>query len=729
MSSIFDDFDDEDLDLDGYVDQVNNTRNRKRNRARQRKKDEKNEVGKAPPLTPELQEELNTYKHNFIEMHKHVFPDSTGVKPFGEVQQLSILRGQDVFHNGGRLLKLEPRGYAKTTRIANEALFAVLCGLQDYVLIVCSNVTKAQEILDSINTELQHNDKLLELFPATISCFRHLENNAQKGLYQSYDGDLTYIKSTMSGIRFPAIKDSTSSGKYIEIRPLTNLKGLFHKVKAGPDVGKVFRPTLVILDDPQTYADANSPAVVEGIVNEIKRSALRGGSHSRRVSAIMAITPVCHGDVAYHFEKNEHSWEIVRYKMLEKKPDQEELWLTTYAQIYTNYDRLVRGDRMRAALEARKYVEDNYELLHKGSEVTWEFAYGWNEDPQIEISPVQHAYNIIIDDGMKDFEFECQCNTEYGTYEEGETIHAQPEQIVSKVLPLPRGKVPQDTRELVAHIDVNKDILSYTVLCSPKQFRPHLIDYGTHPKQPARFSKRAILIPLKSVYQSTTDYREILYLATRDLIEMLANRAYVREDGVNMFVSMIGVDIRYEEDYIKRALKDSPFRSKVLPTWGLPVGPDDDLLHERRYPEGCRIYDNCVEKPNADRTMDYLNVDANFFKTEVHKAWNKEVGLKGSLTMFTPEHDNQHKVIADHCNVERPERTPGKKQARTRICWIAKSQQPDNEYFDNITACFALFTRQGITIKPTDEPKSQVVQHRTIDMSTYMNQQKGKKLL
>jgi hypothetical protein len=209
---------------------------------------------------------------------------------------------------------------------------------------------------------------------------------------------------------------------------------------------------------------------------------------------------------------------------------------------------------------------------------------------------------------------------------------------------------------------------------------------------------------------------------------MLANRSYTREDGVKNFISTIGVDIRYEEDYIKRALKDSPFRSKVLPTWGTPVGPDDELLHERRYPEGCRIYDNCVEKPNSDRTMDYLNVDANFFKTEVHKAFNKEIGLRGSLTVFKAEYDSQHKVIGEHCNTERPERSPGKKQARTRIVWIAKSHQPDNEFFDNLVSCFALLVRQGISIKPTNEPKAEVIQTRSINMNDFMNQQKGKKL-
>ena len=728
MSPAFDFFEEEyspeEIDGKAYQSQVANVGRRLRAK---KKNDTINEVGKAPPLDEAMLAKREMYKNDFIALHRDVFPESTGIKPFGTVQQNSIMFGQDIFKKGGRLLKLEPRGYAKTTRITNEALFAVLAGMQDYVVIVCSNVTKAMEVVDSMRTELMNNDALLELFPGPIACFRHLDNNPLRARFQTYDGYHTYIKYEVGTIRFPTIEHEPSAGKFIEIRPLTNLKGLNHKVKSGPDAGKVFRPTLVIFDDPQTHVEAKSPSSVASIVSMIKRDALKGGSQSRRVSAIMAITPVANGDVAFHFEKNEHSWNIVKYKMVEKFPDEHDLWMSEYAKIYTNYDRSIRGDRTRALLEARKYVEDNYERLHQGSEVSWEYAFGWDEDPQTEISALQHAYNIILDDGMEDFEYECQCNTDYGLYEEGETIHAKNETILTKTNTLPRKKVPQAAVKVVTHIDVNKDFLTYATIATGDPFHPYLINYGTHPKQPGLISKRNVGLPLRSVYPNIPDYREVLYLAVKDLLQTLAHQPYTREDGVQVYNSAIGIDVKFEEDFIVRACKDSALNNLVVPCWGIFVAPDEELIHERSYPEGSRVYLNCVEKPNRSRTLDYLNFDANYFKTEVHKAFNQTAGLRGSLTMFQPEWVDQHKVIADHCNAERPERMPGKKTNRTRIVWKEKGHQVDNEFLDNIAGCIALVTKLGIDIRPTQSTKPSL-QEKQLDMAEYMRSQKGKKL-
>ena len=712
------------IDGKSYQGQVKNFSRRARAR---KKTDSLNEVGKAPPPDEETLARREKYSNDFVALHQEVFPESTGLKPFGKVQQKSIYFGQDVFSKGGRLLKLEPRGYAKTTRITNESLYAVLAGMQDYVVIVCSNVTKAAEIIDSIRTELMNNDELLDLFPGPIACFRHLDHNPLRARFQTYDGQHTHIKYEMGTIRFPVIEGEPSSGKFIEIRPLTNLKGLNHKVKAGPDAGKVFRPTLVVFDDPQTHEQARSPTSVASIVSMIKRDALKGGSQQRRVSAIMAITPVINGDVAFHFEKAEYSWNIIKYKMIEKFPDEHDKWMSEYSKIYLNYDRTVRGDRTRAQLAAMEYVKENYEMLHAGSEVSWEWAYGWDEDPQTEISPLQHAYNIILDDGMEDFEYECQCNTDYGLYDEGETIHAKASTILTKINSFPRRRCPQATVRVVTHIDVNKDFLTYTTVASGDPFHPYLIDYGTHPKQPGLVSKRNVGLPLRQLYPNISDYREVLYLAVKDLLQTLAHKPYTREDGTDLFNSALGVDVKFEEDFIIRACKDSSLNNLIVPCWGVFVSPDEELIHERSYPEGSRVYLNCVEKPNRSRTMDYLNYDTNYFKTEVHKSFNQTIGLRGSLTMFTPEWEDQHKIIADGCNTERPERMPGKKTNRTRIVWKEKAHQIDNEPLDNLAGCIALLTKLGIDIRPSALSKPST-QETKIDMAEYMRSQKGQKL-
>ena len=272
-------------------------KSQERSRKQKKVSDAQNEVGVCPELPPEIYEERAKCRNDFVYMHQKCFPQSTGQKPFSEKQEESTRFDQHVMQRGGRVIKLEPRGFAKTSRLSNEALMAAIEGDQPYILIVCSEMGKAEEVMDSIKTELMTNDALEELYPGVIACFRHLDEKGQKARYQTYGGELTYIMYGMDKIRFPTIPGEKCAGAIIQVKPLSNLKGLFHKVKSGPDAGKVLRPTLVIFDDPQTQKDAASPATVKAIIADIKRSALRGGSHARRVSAIMAITPVMPGDV------------------------------------------------------------------------------------------------------------------------------------------------------------------------------------------------------------------------------------------------------------------------------------------------------------------------------------------------------------------------------------------------------------------------------------------------
>src|SRR5699024_5452298 len=96
------------------------------------------------------------------------------------------------------------------------------------------------------------NDKLMELYPATCNCFKHLSRSPQKTKRQTYGGQFTYIENSLDGIHFPNIPGEPSSCCIIQVRPATNLKGLKHKVPAEPLKGRVIRPTLYIFDDPQT---------------------------------------------------------------------------------------------------------------------------------------------------------------------------------------------------------------------------------------------------------------------------------------------------------------------------------------------------------------------------------------------------------------------------------------------------------------------------------------------
>jgi len=166
-------------------------------------------------------------------------------------------------------------------------------------------------------------------------------------------------------------------------------------------------------------------------------------------------------------------------------------------------------------------------------------------------------------------------------------------------------------------------------------------------------------------------------------------------------------------------------------TSGTTVDPDDPLLHEKERPNAITIRENCYVEPNRLRTLDVLHYDTNYYKTELHKGFNLEEGVRGSLNLFGREadgvdiHDDRHLPFAQHCNTERPERIEGKKKKKTKIVWTEKMHQPDNEYFDNSTCCLALLVAEGLTL----EIGPIVTEDRSDDMQEFLNQQKNRKLL
>src|SRR6056297_2013621 len=119
--------DDDDADVGDFQEAH---RSRQRSEKRNRKQSKQNEVGICPDPSPELLEKRKAIRNDYVMMHRELFPNSTGLKPFGPDQIESTYFDQDVFQKGGRLLKLEPRAFAKTTRLTNESLAATLEGDQ-----------------------------------------------------------------------------------------------------------------------------------------------------------------------------------------------------------------------------------------------------------------------------------------------------------------------------------------------------------------------------------------------------------------------------------------------------------------------------------------------------------------------------------------------------------------------------------------------------------------------
>src|SRR5687767_13636676 len=90
-----------------------------------------------------------------------VFPNSTGLKPLGQVQRDSIAHDQSVIRGGGRVCKAEPRAYGKTTRTCNGALWGDLYGYRRMIPVFSANLEKSKnQIIARWKAEIQGNDLL-----------------------------------------------------------------------------------------------------------------------------------------------------------------------------------------------------------------------------------------------------------------------------------------------------------------------------------------------------------------------------------------------------------------------------------------------------------------------------------------------------------------------------------------------------------------------------------------
>jgi hypothetical protein len=367
---------------------------RKRQSERSREQFAKaSDIGEIPPVVNMTRRRACKYDLHLFE--QTYFPHSTGLAPFGSAQTNVLERIQGAITGSGRVLNCEPRGFAKSTKSENAIIWAALYGHRSYAVLFGATGDDASDAIGSIKSELQENDLLMDDFPEVCHPIRKLEGRPQRCLTQTHKGKLTHIGWTADAIVLPTIEGSPASGSIIRSKGYTAAsRGMRFK---RPD-GKQLRPDLVIIDDPQTDESAMSPTQVAKRMNTLQKSILRLGGHGQKVAAVMNATVIADGDMVDQLadHKLHPEWQAVRVKMLEEMPKAIEThWLTKYKQIRDDYDPDVIGEQRKAHERATQYYLDNREVMDEGAQVAWHFIP--LEDG--EVSAIQHAMNILCDDG------------------------------------------------------------------------------------------------------------------------------------------------------------------------------------------------------------------------------------------------------------------------------------------------------------------------------------------
>jgi hypothetical protein len=648
-----------------------------------------NDVG---PLLDEARKLINWERRNACERDLFLylqtyFPFSTGLSPFSEDHRRVIARIQDCILTGGRFCEAVYRGFAKTTISQNTGLWAESYGHRKCIPIFGATDGDASRNMQSIKLELETNDLLCEDFPEICIPVRALQGRPQRCASQTCDGVPTHIDWTAEQIVLPTIKGSAASGGIVICRGLTGAsRGLVFKLPDGTNQ----RPDFVIIDDPQTDESAVSPTQVEKRLDLIKRSILKSGGHRKSLACVVTCTVRASNDLVEQLldHKRNPSWQGERIKMVRRWASEHDdaeslipkkfgpLW-GKYAEIRNTCEREVPGDQKRAWREATEFYVAKRKEMDAGCIVSWDGCF----DPEHEVSAIQHAYNILIDDGPDVFATECQNATPEDKAAEGLLTAAQ---IAEKQHGYERGVVPPEAQYLTAFIDVQDAALPWLVAAFRSDFSGFIVDCGFYPDQKRNyFTLREAQHTLAD--ECPTGGKEAAWHAgLTKLCGELLGKSWPVHGGGGMRIGKCLVDANYGDstDSVYSFVRQSGFGGVLLPTHGKGIKCTGSPMQFWPKQESEKSGLNWRERLSHKHRCRYGIYDTNFWKSFFQSRLLVPIGGPGSLSLWK---GGDHRMLADHLTAEF--RIMVEAQGRRVYEWQEYPERRDNHWLDCLVGC------------------------------------------
>ncbi len=629
--------------------------------------------------------------------------------PWSQDHHKVIEKIEQAVLKGGLFALAMPRGSGKTVLMQMACLWSALAGATEFVCLIAASADRAKSLLENIKVWLETNDLLAEDFPEVTFPIRALERitNRQKG--QRYQGISTRIEWSADKVVLPTIEGSKASGVVISCSGMrgSDIRGQNH---ARSD-GKVVRPQLVMVDDPQTTESAWSPSQSQRREAILAGDVLGMAGPGKKISGLMACTVIRPGDMADNIlDREKHpEWQGERTKMVYAFPANEKLW-AQYAEI--------RADSLRNdgdGSEATRFYQENREAMDAGAVVAWPQRH--NTD---ELSAIQHAMNLRLRDEAAFF---AEYQNEPVVESEGEDMLG-PEEIAAKLNGYNRGIIPVTCHHLTLFIDVQQKALFWMLCGWETDFTGYILDYGTWPEQKRLYFTLRDICRTIAQQKPGSGLEGAIYHALTELTGEKLSRFWRREDGLEVKIDRCLIDANWGQstDVVYQFCRQSRFSGIVLPSHGKYVGASSIPFSEYKRKKGDRIGLHWrIPNTTGKRAMRHVLVDTNYWKTFVHARLSVAMGDPGALSLFGRD-ENTHRLLAEHLTAEYRIKT----QARDRTVdeWKLKAIRPDNHWLDCLVGCAVAASMEGARLFGTEYDQPQ--QTRRIKLSEIQNKYRKK---
>ena len=589
---------------------------------------------------------------------------------------------------GGLFALAMSRGSGKSSLTETAAIWAMLYGHREFVVIVGASESAALEILDSIKTELEVNEHLAADFPEVMFPIRCLDGIANRCAGQLYLGERTRITWTSSEIVLPTIKNAPSSGVLVRVAGITGrVRGMKYKK---PD-GRTIRPEFVIIDDPQTSESAGSVEQTRKRVRVLAGDILGLAGPGKKISGIMPCTVIRPGDMAEQIlDKSKHpEWNGERCKMLYQFPRNEELW-NRYADL--------RADELREKgtfEKATAFYAAHQTEMDEGAVVSWPARYNYDE-----ISAIQHAMNLKLTD-------EAAFWAEYQNDPLPEDLETEEQLTVDGVANKLNGHsskcVPVSANHLTMFIDVQKSLLFYVVCAWDDDFTGYVIDYGTWPDQRRRYFALSDANPTLQQKFPHAGLEGCLYGGLKSLTEDYLSREFTRDDGAAMKIERCLIDANWGQstEVVYQFCREARFANVILPSHGKYIGASSKPMSEYKKAVGDRVGHNW-RMPNirGKRAVRHVIFDTNYWKSFIASRLLTAMGDRGCLSLWGRETE-RHILFAEHLTAEYRVKTEGR--GRRVDEWKMRPEAHDNHWFDGLVGCAVAASMSGCVLEGTDK--------------------------
>jgi hypothetical protein len=527
---------------------------------------------------------------------------------------------------------------------------------------------------------------LLDDFPEVVYPIQCLDGIANRCNGQLYKGERTHIGWTAREIVLPTMPGSVASGAIIKVAGITGrIRGMKYKRADGHTV----RPTLVVLDDPQTDESARSLsqcATREGIL----AGAILGlAGPGKKISGIMPCTVIRPGDMADNIlSRDKHpEWNGERTKMVYVFPTDEKLW-QRYGELRAESLRN-HGD-MHLATD---FYAANREAMDVGADVAWPERF--NHD---ELSATQHAMNLKLQDEAAFF---AEYQNEPLPLDTSSDDELTADEIAAKVNRLERRSVAIGGNHLTMFIDVQATLLFFVVAAWEDDFTGYVIDYGTFPDQrrphfTLRDARQTLTLATKA-----SGLEGAIYAGLERLTSEYLGREWRRDDGAMLRIERCLIDANWgsSTDVVYQFCRQTAFSGIVMPSHGRFVGASSQPFSEYKRRPGDRVGHNW-RMPNVagKRAVRHVVYDTNFWKSFVHARLAVAMGDRGCLSLFG-DNPEPHRLVAEHLTSEYRVKTEGR--GRTVDEWKQRPERGDNHWLDCLVGCAVAASIQGAVLQGT----------------------------